>query len=116
MQYLGSIGPQKFRGRLMEPAREPVRRTYVCSLCLQFRAPLFALPDQGHLVEACHSCWLTRELQQLAARLEANDPALEAANGIYRSLYTLLRGRVEERIQAQEIPAFPPAALPFGER
>ena len=77
----------------------------VCWVCLNIRNPLYALPEAGNpWARCCDGCWHTRALQQLGQRLHEEDFFLLYANQEYRRLYTLLRARVQQRINLGEIP------------
>ena len=86
-------------------------RARLCAFCRRPREPLYALPDGGVLIEVCCICWLTREIQQLSQRLPFHDSGRGAAEDFLNAVYRLLRESVRERVEAGELPAFPPAEL-----
>ena len=76
----------------------PDRSAPVCGLCF---AParqdaLVQYATGGSLLSVCRRCFYLKQIGELSASLEAQDPAVLAVEDGLRTLYEVVKNRVEE--------------------
>ena len=72
----------------------PASSGRLCGLCGRPHSELFTLLARGELIEACCTCWLTAEIQQLAAELADDELELGLAAEVLEGVYRRLRAKV----------------------